>query len=499
MEQAPRLESGLPEGSKPSINIGKQQQEAKKKNKNQKWKNKSKTPQKDEALEAIQNYKAKLNAGYKDIKVSEFFTEWFEDERKNLNGDLSNDFENEIIKRYVTMLEGTEIFNKVTLENKQKRVTSSVSAGFTFALALRLLKTASKSQKTNQIELNKLIDHMEGFEVPSFYNVALSNVGKFSDPVYGNFRIQSPLLRSQQRMLKAMLHLSDYQTDFICEENYTEGEEFLIGDLMTKIREKGWHKCIFNDHDSVKFLKYVSKNVFDYYLDCKFRFNIGTQENPKLWNFTFPKYDLKGITREKALEYLKEIDSMDSEDVTDVNGNVTMKNVRDYIAACIIFSIMDKRLMSDKISVSQWDNRFANIASVKDAKVSQIIDYVGYYYIGDKLRFEHMVHNCKIIHDYYNDYGLPYLKPQVKMSHLDASEFGNTAQLIEPELDTGTISNPVFRALTKFGDTNLNVMGGIFNYVSRLDFKRNVKSVLNISKSNFYRSNVATDFKYSKI
>jgi len=447
--------------------------------------------QKMEAREAIRNYEEKKkDPSHKDITLQEFFTEWIETERKNMSGTL-NDFEKDAIKKYLDFLTNSVDVKRMPKDDK-KTIKNSTSAGLTLAVALRLLRTSSQTQKQMDNEFYRLTEEIEKMEVPSFYNTILSNIGKFSDETFGNFRIEYPLTRAKQKTLEAILLIEEHVRDELAFDRDKTRQQF--DEWIGNIRTVDNNHFIFNEKDTTQYLKYHGRKEFEKYRDKSYKIT----SNGKEIYLSFPQVKFPKITKQYVGNYLKMIEFMDSDISTEV------KKDRDGIIACLLFQLSNLEFVENPdYTIKEWMPYFANseFDFFNDVKIRQLYDYTGLTYTGDYLDNTALKHNAKVVFNYYMQTAYPWLKRNFNMTELTNSNFGSLAQLIEVKDEDPrywAANRRDFSAITKFKDKNLNVFGAVFNFLSNLEYKRKISSTLNSTTDNIIASFVQKDIKYKK-
>jgi len=447
--------------------------------------------QKTEAREAIRNYEEKKkDPSHKDITLQEFFTEWIETERKNMSGTL-NDFEKDAIKKYLDFLLNSVDVKRITKQDKRE-VQDSTEAGLTLAVALRLLRTSSQTQKQMDNEFYRLTEEIEKMEVPSFYNTILSNIGKFSDETFGNFRIEYPLTRAKQKTLESILKIEAHVSDDLAFDRDKSREQF--DQWITSIKHVDNNLFIFNEKDTTQYLKYHGRKEFDKYRDKSYKI---ISNNKEIY-LSFPQVKFPKITKQYVGTYLKMIEFMDS----DISPEV--KKDRDGIIACLLFQLSNLDFVENPdYTIKEWMPYFksSEFDFFNEIKIRDLYAYTNLTYTGDYLDNTALKHNAKVVYNYYMQTSYPWLKRNFNMTELTNSNFGSLAQLIEVKDDDPrywAANRRDFSAITKFKDKNLNVFGAVFNFLGKLEYKRKISSTLNSTTDNIISSFVQKDIKFKK-
>jgi ribosomal protein S18 len=460
---------------------------------------KNKNKQKDEARESIASYESKKqnDPNFKDLKLSTFATEWIEIVRKNITGDLT-DFETDLSAKIIRALVFKEDVQMLDSSIK-KELADSAHGGILLATALRLLKTSSSTQKMKDFSMTRLTEEIPNMEIPNFLNVVLSNVGKFSDDTFGNFRINSPVTTAKNRILKAMSTTKDHLSDSFVTQRDKKTE--LINNILTQPNRL----YIYQDSDALDMLKSYSKM---YYEDSLRHINlvVKNQQQQPLYYFSLPFIDFERVSKADQIAYLKkvaqitEIQNISVDNAASLPTKLqTVKGLRDACAACVVFQNLNESFLDDvTIALKDYDSRFDDtaIAFISDTEIKTILDYLEFIYIGDILTVKDIIKNARIVYNFYIDRSLPYIKKNFKVSTLSNSEFGTRAQLIEKknqEYDTDRVE---FSAISKFKENDLNVLGGLFGFVRNIKFKRAISQTLSASSDTILSSMVKNDLKY---
>jgi ribosomal protein S18 len=459
---------------------------------------KNKNKQKDEARESIASYESKKqnDPNFKDLKLSTFATEWIEIVRKNISGDLT-DFEKDLSSKIIRALVFKEDVQMLDSTIKEE-LASATQGGILLSTALRLLKTASSTQKMKDFSMTRLTEEIPNMEIPNFLNVVLSNIGKFSDDTYGNFRINSPVTTAKNRILKAMSATSQHLNDaFVAQK----GKKQQLDQIL---KEPGAF-YIYQDSDALDALKSYSRM---YYEDSLRHINLvvkDAQQRP-VYYFSLPFINFEKVTKGDQIAYLTKVANLTEVERLSVdNADAlpdklrTVKGLRDACASCVLFQNLNESFLDDvSISLKDYDASFDqnSLEFIRNAKISDILAYLEFIYIGDVLTVKDIIKNARTVYNFYIDRSLPYIKKNFKTSALSNSEFGTRAQLIEKKMQEYDTDRVEFSAISKFKENDLNVLGGLFGYIRNIRFKRAISQTLSASSDTILSSMVKNDLKY---
>jgi len=263
----------------------------------------------------------------------------------------------------------------------------------------------------------------------------------------------------------------------------------LIGD--------GRKEFIFQDADSVAYLKFKGKQVMNNTLKERFVIKLGTNEKLLV---SFPFFDIDSEFGVKtAAEYILLIAKFTDTIAGEQNQGIQMK--RDTLIACILFQLANESFLEDvDLAVKTvfdylGDDHYKFFNTIK---IRELLQFAGLIYMGDYLNTRRIISNARVIYEHYLTKAYPYIKRNFKVNQLTNYEFGTAAQFIEKDFTKGKGDRIEFHAISKFKDKALNVFGGVLGFYKKLSFKREIVGNLAVSEDAILNSFVSKDIKYLK-
>lgn len=448
-------------------------------------------PQRTEARSEIAKYEADKSKGVKrDFELGSNFTEWVEEDRKNVLGFLEDNFDEYVVDRYKNALENVEDIMMLST-TKQTNAENGFKVGANVAVSLRLTASASNTQQNADRLFVNYNNNLESIKVPKFMNAVLSNLGKFTDPAFGNFRIVGPILKAKQRVVKSIqLMYAAGIRDISTVSTATAAQIATVCDGTITAST-----VLFGDRDSFNWLKEEAKLELQRLRKLIIHLPDGQQTTISISPpYIDPDDEDFFIDHTRVVNFLHEMERWTS-NTMDTSNTYSMVQIRDrYIASVFILGTGYEFYKNKAMTLQNYDNRYRNAAN-NDLTMGDIFTYLGLFDGERVFNSTCLNDNQAIAKQFYDDKAVPYLIRHVNMESLVRNEFGSYAQLVERENKGVRHKNVSVKSISKFTDTNSVVFGGVFSFIRELKFKRNVRSLFKTSEQNVVSQYVNNDIK----
>jgi hypothetical protein len=434
-----------------------------------------------------------LSNEIKKVNLEEYFMDYLEEDRKNLLMNIDFGFENVFSRRYENMIE--DLCDQHRIGKNITLMKVIFHAAVKIGVASRLLITASNTDKNKDLKMKKFPYEIKQFLFPNAINIMLSNIGKFTDDVFGNARIISPMLIGKHKILDA---IKVAYVDGI-KDNFQWKDDDLFNKMVSGNLSVG--SFIWMDRDMIGFFKFRSLELYNQMKSTEiFEFQWKKSDNTTVKvKATLPDYDFQNSNIESAKTYLDLIDGW-SFNFSNAENPWSGYQVNFVVVGLILLSLLNENWIQhpDKKVGQIFDELKSTYA--KNITLNEILNYFGYIDANKMMSKDQLINNALYIVEIYSDRLVPLLEFKFKMSDLTASEFGNDSQLIiADEKDWMKRRNenvPGYRAFSKKIPKNNVVMGGLFSYVKEVFFKQNLRSNLKVNRNNVFSELIRADLKY---
>jgi hypothetical protein len=401
------------------------------------------------------------------IKLDHYTADWIETDRKNIQVELREDFEDQVMMAHTNSI----AFNTDALQYEdQEQIGNMLLAFFGYSycnVAYRLIQTVPSSNRSSVADwLREIRDADQPSNTPAMAEM-LSHLGKSDIPSYGRLRIDSPLLNARRRVARAV---------FILRDCPPFRDEFQFNHGMNADNLEHFRLLIWNDQDSMDYVRqkaseYVKnqlmiiRNLDDISPDRRAEFPADADD----LLFCFPYIDVTLTHPNGSRRYLT------PDEVVDYWYKIRIYNQESTrrLMACLImlattfdyFHKGNKALENDN---ARWreNERAANFPYMRST-ADQITTYMAFIRLQSIMDDRRLRFNYHVITNNFIGSFRSRLNRIFDFVSVSKEEFGDESQALVSN-DNTVFSNPLLNSQFQFRDKQKIAAGGIFRYAFKV-------------------------------